>query len=585
MVFAGRARFGFVALAFACALRAPVSAQLVPATDEFQVNAHSTSSQFEPVAVADPAGNVIVVWSSYEDGDSAGIVARRYDSAGTPLGTEFQVNSYTTGAQYTPNLAVGTDGRFVVTWESYGQDGSERGVFAQRFDSSGTPVGSEFQVNTLTASEQRNPAAAFDGAGNFVVAWDHADDGSYAGIFARRYDSSGVAQGSEFQVNTFTGNDQLNPDIAHAGAGFVIVWSSFAGDGSGGGVFSQRFDDAGVPQGTEFVVNTYTTGGQGDAHVAASADGNFVVVWAGYNNQDGSGFGIFGQRYSSAASPIGSEFQVNAYTAGNQVRPVVAAAAPGNFVVAWQGPGEGESPLEGVWARAFTSDGIPDGGELHLNQYTEHFQNQVSIAATDDRSFVAVWQSQLQDGDLGGIFGRRLTQSGTPVSGRRLFIRTPPSDPSRNTLTLVSTDAGLELPQGVIDDPRCPPVGSGSVTSGARLRVVGDGGNFTLDLPCVNWSANGAGTRYRYRDATGATCRSIVLRAGRLLKASCKGAQVAYALGAPQGNVHVVLSTGDPAANRKYCATFGPLTSATVVRDGSDGRSYAATDASPGVCS
>jgi hypothetical protein len=114
--------------------------------------------------------------------------------------------------------------------------------------------------------------------------------------------------------------------------------------------------------------------------------------------------------------------------------------------------------------------------------------------------------------------------------------------------------------------------------------VTGDGGSFSIDLPCVNWSANASGTRYRYRDASGATCRSIVIRAGRLLKASCKGAQVAYALGTVQTNVRVVLSTGDPSANRKYCATFGPQTGPTVLRDGSNGRSYAAVNAAAGAC-
>jgi hypothetical protein len=140
------------------------------------------------------------------------------------------------------------------------------------------------------------------------------------------------------------------------------------------------------------------------------------------------------------------------------------------------------------------------------------------------------------------------------------------------------------MPATTGEDPRCSPAGSGSLSAGARLRVVGDGGDFTIDLPCVNWTATAAGTRYQYRDGSGATCQAIVLIAGRLMKARCKGPQVDYALGAVQGDVHVTLSTGDPATNRKYCATFGPTSAATVVRDGSDGRSYRAVQAGTGVC-
>lgn len=584
MVFAGRARFGFVALAFVCALRAPVNAQLVPTTDEFQVNAHSTASQHAPTIDADAAGNFVVVWiSPNADGDDDGIVARRFDSAGTALGTEFQVNSSTTGAQYAPDLAVTPDGRFVIVWDS--DDGSYLGVFGQRYDSAGNPAGSEFRVNTATLDEQHHAAVDVDSAGNFTVAWaTNYSDGSYFGIAARRFDSSGAPLGTEFLVNTHTGNDQFDPDITSTGSGFVVVWSNYAAlDGNGPGVFGQRFDDAGVPQGTEFQVNSYTTGDQGDVRIDASASGDFVVVWVSADGQDGSTYGIFGQRFTSAGTAIGAEFQVNAYTTGVQRAPTVAVDPVGSFVVGWEGITD-DDPAFGVWARAFTSDGIADGGDFHVNQFTTDSQNQASVTATGDRNFIAVWQSRSQDGDGGGIFGRFVRQTGNPLSGRRLSIRTPPSNPSRNTLTFISTDADLELPQSLSEDPRCPPVGSGSVSSGARLRVVGDGGTFTIDLPCVNWSANGSGTRYRYRDASGATCRSIVLKAGRLLKASCKGPQVAYALGAVQGNVSVVLSTGDAAANRKYCATFGPLTSATILHDGSDGRSYGAIDAAQGAC-
>ncbi len=63
-------------------------------------------------------------------------------------------------------------GDFVVAWSSRDQDGSGYGVFGQRFDAAGNMVGSEFQINTHTINDQRNPSVAIDNAGNFVVAWD-----------------------------------------------------------------------------------------------------------------------------------------------------------------------------------------------------------------------------------------------------------------------------------------------------------------------------------------------------------------------------------------------------------------------------
>src|SRR5258706_9881839 len=70
-------------------------------------------------------------------------------------------------------------------------------------------------------------------------------------------------------------------------------------------------------------VNKFTAGQQRMVAVDADGSGNFVVVWASAS-EDGSGYGVFGQRFNSAAGPIGTEFRVNSYTVGDQKRPAVA---------------------------------------------------------------------------------------------------------------------------------------------------------------------------------------------------------------------------------------------------------------------
>jgi hypothetical protein len=582
--FVGRVLSGIVALTCIVIVRAPLHAQLVPTADEFVVNGYTTGAQNQGVVASDAAGNYVVVWDGTSQGGyPSDIIGRRFSNAGVALGTEFIVNSYTSSLQFGPDIAVAPDGRFVVVWSSLGQDLFNYGVFGQRFDANGEAVGTEFQINNYTFGDQQFPAVEIDAGGNFVVAWEGSYDGSYSGIAARLYDSSGMPLGNEFFVNTFTGNDQLDPEIGRSGDDFVVVWDSYAGDLSNGAVWGQRLDVSGMPLGTEFRVNTFTPGFQADPDVAGGPDGDFVVVWSSTNNRDGNGTGIIGQRFAGDGSRIGGEFVVNAYTTGDQERPMIARAPSGSFVVTWDGPGADDT-LTGVWARAFSSDGTADGLDLHVNQFTPGLQNQASIANVGERDFVVVWSnSSFSDGII-EMAGRHVTKAGTPITGKKLFIRTPPSDPSGNRLTFISTDSGLSAPQAVFDDPRCPPVGSGSTTSGARLRVSGAGGAFTIDMPCVNWSANADGTRYRYRDASGTSCRSAILRTGRLLKVSCKGPQVAYVLGSAQGDITVTLSTGDIATNNKYCATFGPQSGATVHRDGSDGRSYSAVDAGPGTC-
>lgn len=140
---------------------------------------------------------------------------------------------------------------------------SADGVFGRRFDSGGSPLASEFRVNSHTTSDQQNPDAAYDSSGNFVVVWRSLDqDGSLDGIFGRRFDSGGNPFGSEFQVNTYTTGNQYGAPVAvQVGGGFVVVWTSTASqDGGAAGVFGRRFDSGGNAVGVEFRVNSFTTG-------------------------------------------------------------------------------------------------------------------------------------------------------------------------------------------------------------------------------------------------------------------------------------------------------------------------------------
>jgi len=71
------------------------------------------------------------------------------------------------------------------------------------------------------------------------------------------YNAAGVAQGAEFRVNEYTARSQRASTIAMDAAGdFIVTWSSNGQDGSGYGIYAQRYDAAGTAQGGEFKVNT-----------------------------------------------------------------------------------------------------------------------------------------------------------------------------------------------------------------------------------------------------------------------------------------------------------------------------------------
>ena len=244
--------------------------------------------------------------------------------AAEPFGSEFQVNTYTSIQQGCPSAASLTDGSFVIAWESenyydYGasQDGDQDGIFAQRYSSGGAPLGTEFQVNTYTTGQQQPPSVSGLSSGGFVIVWQgDYQDGDRTGCFGQRFDSGGAVTGTEFQVNTYTTSDQGYPRVAGLSAGgFVVVWQSEPSqDGDAYGVFGQRFDSSGAMAGNEFQVNTYTSSNQGLPRAAALSGGGFVVVWESGGQHDGESYGIFGQRYDSSGAGTGTEFQINTYT-------------------------------------------------------------------------------------------------------------------------------------------------------------------------------------------------------------------------------------------------------------------------------
>jgi hypothetical protein len=406
------APIGFGALATTLATQLATGsalAQLVPLGAEFQVSSVTVGSQYTP-AVSTAGSGFVVVWAHNDrDGDDTGIFARRIEGAAL---SELQVNSHTTGFQDAPRVAP-DGGGFVVVWRSVGQDGSSSGVFGRRFTSAGAPLGTEFQVNDFTTGHQLDPAVA-SSDGVTVVSWaSNTQDGSGFGVFARR-SSAGAAIGGEFQVSTFTSLAQTKPAVSPLGSGFVVVWESYDQDGDDLGVFGQRFDGAGAPVAIEFRVNQRTAGVQRDPRVAGG-DSGFVVAW-GSEPQDGAFEGVFAQRFDSGGEKIAAEFQVNVYTQSSQSSPAVAMEADGRFLIVYGSARDGD--FQGVFGRRYEADGTPLGGEFQINTFTMLQQNAPAIANSGHR-FLVVWLGGIPAEQQ--VFAQRLAElPGLDVDGNGL---------------------------------------------------------------------------------------------------------------------------------------------------------------------
>lgn len=405
---------GLIGLVGVVAAAGVARAQVVgPVGSEFQVNTYTADIQGSPAACGTADGRFVVVWDGGESVRTE-IFAQLYASDGTPTGSEFQVNTYTDGQQERPSICCDADGDFVVTWrQEDGQDGEGDGVFGQRFSSGGGFVGTEFQISTYTSGDQGYAAVCCSAAGDFVVSWESYDqDGDRRGIFAQRFANSGALSGSEFQVNTYTEDRQSDPAIAcSAGGNFTVVWSDNVQDGDPRGIIGQRFAADGAFLGAEFLVNTYTTADQRSVEICGAADGAFVAAWESIG-QDGSSGGIFGQRFDSAGLPSGSEFQASATTAGNQQDPAICCGSGGNFVVAWD---RATSEYQ-IFARRFTSAGAAASGNVPVSFPTESYQTDPAVVCRDGGGFAVVWEKAETDGDSFGVFGRLFAITGVAAA-------------------------------------------------------------------------------------------------------------------------------------------------------------------------
>ena len=384
-----------------------------PAGEEFPANTVTTTDQIRPDVAVAPAGDFLVVWESFasagDDMSGSSIQLRRFSADGTPLAPELQVNTTTASSQGEPAVARTGDGGFVVVWESYasaGTDTSYHSIQGQRFDSAGTAIGSEFQVNTTTTDYQRRPAVTATTDGGFVVAWQSSasagDDASSYSIQAQRFASDGTPAGGELEVNTTTTGAQIVPALTDAGAGFLVVWQNGFTD-----VRGQRFASDGTPVGAELVITPSTALAP---DVDADADGDFVVAW---ETNTGGSYEITARRFALDGTPAGSDFQVNTATTGDQTRPAVSMAGTGDFVVAWQSTDGGGTDADGeaIRAQRFASDGLEVGNEFQVNSRTTGDQESPALGHDADGDFVVLWQGPDDAGVDTEVFGQRYAEA------------------------------------------------------------------------------------------------------------------------------------------------------------------------------
>lgn len=407
-----------------------MAATIIRFGNEQCVNTEMNLEQTQPSVTGLADGGWLVTWACDEqDGSSSGIYQQRYDKDGNPVGGEQQVNVEPASSQYEPSVTALADGGWVVTWNSHLQDGDLGGIYQRYYDENGVAKPEQL-VNTEIFSHQYEPSVAALSGGGWVVTWTSVEqDGSYEGIYQQHYDKDGNALWEkEQQVNTHVSNGQYEPSVTGLPDGeWLVTWTSINQDGSREGIYQRRYNANGTPKTGEELVNTVVANRQTQPSVTVLADGGWIVTWSSLD-QDGSGEGIYQQRYNANGTTRGGEQRVvNTETAGDQTQPSVTALEDGGWIVTWQSKDQDGSGT-GIYQQRYDEDGNPVGGEQQVNVHETDGQFRPSVTGLIDGGWLTSWTSVGQDGSVSGVYQRRYMSVAEFGEGQEYGTGTQESD-------------------------------------------------------------------------------------------------------------------------------------------------------------
>jgi VCBS repeat-containing protein len=311
----------------------------------------------------------------------------------------------------------------------------------ETYVASAAPVSGDPPLGTLQAQVISTPGASGPGQ----VDWSFTVDNDAVqrlkeGESVTQTWSVGVTGGTDFKASLGRGFNQAEQKMAAlSGGGFVVVWTETRGGAPYSSVYARIFDEDGKPVGPDFKVNTTDPElGAQVPDVAALDNGGFVVVWR--SDSDGPtlfgdpvSWSVSGQVFDEDGTPVGTEFQANTTTVGDQDAPEVAGLENGQFVVTWQSDELIASPfgfdytathLAGQVFDAYTGTVVPVGGEFRITPEeppgAEHFLPNVEgrvLTPLAGGGFVQSWSWTEADTGFIAVLTQAYDDDGLPLGG------------------------------------------------------------------------------------------------------------------------------------------------------------------------
>jgi hypothetical protein len=300
-----------------------------------------------PDIVADPAGNVTVVWRQ-RSGAQETIRAARYDAATGTWGTTIDIATAATTAQLTdPTIACDAAGNLAVVWTKSAVAYGAKAVQTARYAAN---TGTWTQPVDLSAVSAVNPDIAFDPAGNAIAVWWQG-----AGVRAARFTAATGLWSSETLVAATNQSASTEKIVIDSAGDATVVFRS------GGIMQGVRYTAA---AGTWSAATSLSAAGQyADLpQIAVDTAGNATAVW---QRSNGLHFVIQATRWTAAST-------------GTPGAPIALAATltGGLLTLTWRAPGSGGLPTAYI-LEAGSAPGLADIASLPIGPQTSWTYNGV----------------------------------------------------------------------------------------------------------------------------------------------------------------------------------------------------------------
>lgn len=413
----------------------------LPTGDVFHLNSSCQRLDTNMFFTIDENGTNVMAWVEHLEYIAEGkyicdVFAQRFESDGTASGEAFHVNDTTGIIGGNPSVVMAVDESSNLTilwvdWRNQSPGFMHADIFAQRYASDGSIIGSNFKVNDeANMTNQYQSSIAVDDNGNFVVVWldvcgrDSTTYYDYYNIIAQFYSKEGIPQGNNIKINEGKSVLYGKPSVGMDGRGnAVVAWedtrnAQVHGRNWNVDIYMQRLSKCGQLVGSNVRVNDDDgEASQGNCDLDMNLSGDFIIVWSDYRNDRRD---IYAQYFTSDGHPFDTNFMVNeSQTVRHNPKPSVAMSARGDFIIAWSE--YYESDKSHIHARLFLKYGKERSSIFKVSTHdatgleAPSF-NLPTVAADYEGNFIVAWSSDLYKSDY-QVFAQRYSHDGNPING------------------------------------------------------------------------------------------------------------------------------------------------------------------------